>query len=143
MTSFPAATRKDHLTFCHTEGWEEVRRATGKKVNHHLTFELALEDGRILRTRISHPPGKDTYGKSLWTRILREQLDVTEPIFWACVKDGARPERSAPHPAKHAIPADLFHLLTAKAGYPQTQVCEMTKDEAIAAAGAYWQRGGD
>lgn len=73
-----------------------VSRGAGRrgKSNDHVRYELALGDGRILRTKISHPIGKrDTYGIDLWKRILRDQLCVTEEQFWACVNGGIRPER--------------------------------------------------
>ena len=56
----PAPTRADHRRFCAVEGWRVVRDATGRKARHHVTLELELEDGRTLRTRISHPVGADT-----------------------------------------------------------------------------------
>jgi hypothetical protein len=65
----------------HREGWglgpaslPEHRTGT-----HHVTYELDLPDGRILRTRISHPPGRTTYGpSSLWAHVPRDQLQVSE-----------------------------------------------------------------
>lgn len=73
-----------------------MRDATGRKARHHVTYELELTDGRMLRTRISHPVGPDTYGTSLWGHILRDQLDVTADEFWLCVDEKVLPERSAP-----------------------------------------------
>jgi hypothetical protein len=34
------------------------------------------------------PVGRYGYGSSLWNHILRDQLQVTEAGFWACVRDG-------------------------------------------------------
>lgn len=141
--SWPAATRRAHRRFCLNEGWQEVRNATGGRVAHHSTFELQLDDGRILRTRISHPPGKQTYGAKTWGHILRDQLDVDEAAFWACVNDKIVPQRGAPPPPRQGIPVDLYRLLTGKAGLPETTVRDMCKEEAIAAAQEYWTRGGD
>ena len=141
--SFPAASRKDHLTFCRHESWQEVRNATAGRVSHHITFELPLDDGRILRTRISHPPGKQTYGAGLWKRILRDQLDVDETAFWACVNDKIVPQRGAPPPPRQGIPVELYRLLTGKAGLSETTVRAMSRAEAIAAAQAFWAQGGD
>lgn len=140
--NWPVATRQDHLQFCRIEQWREVRNATGGKVGAHITFVLPLDDGRILRTRISHPPTKSkTYGKSIWAHILRDQLDVTEEQFWDCVKSKILPPRSVPPPPRQGIPADLYRLLTVQAGLPESDVRAMTKAEAVAAATAYWQRG--
>lgn len=138
--SWPAATRSDHLRFCRTETWREVRNATDGLVGHHLTYELPLDDGRILRTRISRPPGKQTYGAGLWKRILRDQLDVDDAAFWACVKDTTLPQRGAPPPPRQGIPVDLYRLLTGAAGLPETIVRDMSIDEAVAAAQKFWTR---
>lgn len=139
--SWPAGNRADHKKFCITEKWTEVHRATGTRGSHHLTYELTLADDRILRTRISHPPGKQTYGISVWRHILRDQLDVTDAEFWECVKNDNPPPRCAPPPQREGIPVDLYRLLTGKAGLPETQVRAMTRDQAITVAQAYWRGG--
>lgn len=139
--SWPAASRRDHLTFCRHENWQEVRNATGGRVAHHVTFELQVADGRVLRTRISHHPGKQTYGPGLWKRILRDQLDVDDAAFWACVNDKIAPPRGAPPTPREGIPVDLYRLLTGRAGLSETSVRAMSTQEAIAAAAEYWSRG--
>ena len=93
--SYPAPTFADHAAFCKAEGWSEVRSATGGRVRHHATYELALPDGRVLRTRMSRPPDGRTYGPALWAHILRDQLEVDEGTFWRCVQDGVLPSRTA------------------------------------------------
>lgn len=89
-----------------------MRNAIGAPVRHHQTFELALPDGRVLRTHISRPPdSKQTYGRHLWSHILKDQLDVTMDAFWACVRDGAIPERGVPPLPAETIPADVLTIL--------------------------------
>lgn len=92
---FPTATYKDHEQFCKNEEWTNVSKAKRSgKSNDHTRFELRLPDGRILRTKISHPINKrKTYGADLWSRILRDQLQVKEDEFWACVNDDIKPTR--------------------------------------------------
>ncbi len=131
MSRFPAASRNDHQRFCELEGWRKVRNAKGRSGTHHITYELALPDGAILRTRISHPPDRSTYGKAMWSHILRDQLQVTEEEFWACVRDGARPSRGQPEQPKHAVPAALVHQLVVTFRVPETEVATMTKQEAV------------
>jgi len=134
-------SRRDHDKFCRTEGWTPARNARGKKASHHVTYELPLPDGRVLRTRISHPVNAATYGVSLWAHILREQLDVTEAEFWACVKDGSIPSRgSAPAPPEDALPAGLVWQLIYSAGVPEADVARMTRDEAIARMNEFWAK---
>ncbi|WP_084957207.1 cytotoxic translational repressor of toxin-antitoxin stability system [Thermoactinospora rubra] len=136
--SWPAATREDHERFCKTEGWVRVRDARGRTGTHHVTYELRLPDGRILRTRISHPPDRTTYGPRLWSHILRDQLDVTEEQFWRCVKEGVTPPRGVPPIPPDALPADLVHLLITRVGLREEEIAKMTKEEAVARLQRYW-----
>jgi hypothetical protein len=82
------------MTSCET-GWLDLA-ARGRTGTHYVTYELGLPDGRILRTRISHPVDRNAYGSSLWSHILRDQLGVSEEEFWACVRDGIKPDRGVP-----------------------------------------------
>lgn len=139
----PAASKADHERFCRTEGWELVRNARGGGVGHHLTFELALADGRVLRTRISRPVrASDTYGRSLFRHILTDQLDVTAEAFWACVEDKVLPPRpgALATPPARALPASLVHQLITVAGIPEERVAQMNKEEAVATMTAFWSR---
>jgi hypothetical protein len=137
--SWPQPARADHDTFCRTEGWTRVRDARGKTGTHHVTYELALPDGRILRTRVSRPVDRTDYGPSIWRHILRDQLDVTEAEFWACVRDGAKPDRGgAPAASERSIPADVVHQLIHKVGLPEREVAAMTREQAIARLQEFW-----
>jgi hypothetical protein len=109
-------------------------------VRHHVTYELHLHDGRILRTRISHPPDRTTYGKSLWSHVLRDQLDVTEAELWACVHDKVKPDRGKPTVPAEALPADLVHLLITRLDLSEAEVATMTRAEAIARMQEHWSR---
>ncbi|WP_116198986.1 cytotoxic translational repressor of toxin-antitoxin stability system [Amycolatopsis circi] len=138
MTSWPQPTRDDHETFCKVEEWRRVRDARGRTGTHHVTYELDLVDGRILRTRISHPVDRSGYGPGLWKHILRDQLDVGEPDFWACVQDGVKPARGTREPPVGALPADLVYLLLSRVGLDEAEVAGMSKDEAVARVQRYW-----
>ena len=68
--SWPQSTRQDHEKFCGAEGWGLVRDARGRTGTHHVTYELGLPDGRVLRTRISHPVDRlIMFGRKLSTPI--------------------------------------------------------------------------
>jgi len=139
--TWPAPTREAHEAFCTTEGWQQVRNSRGQAVTHHVTYELQLHDGRILRTRISHPVNRETYGPRMWSHILRDQLDVDQATFWACVQDGRKPDRGIPEPPTEALPADLVHLLLTQVHLNETDVAGMSKEEAIARMQQYWTTG--
>jgi len=125
------ASRREHKQFCDIEGWDTV-----------LTYELALDDGRILRTRISRPANNDTYGPSLWTAILRDQLDATEDAFWDCVERRVLPPRpgSADSPAPAGLPASLVHQLKAALGLNDADIAVLSKDEAVARMTTFWSQ---
>ncbi|MDY7100716.1 MAG: cytotoxic translational repressor of toxin-antitoxin stability system [Actinomycetota bacterium] len=132
-------TRKDHQRFCEVEGWALVRNARGGTGSHHLTYELALPDGRILRTRVSHPPNKRDISRRLFAHILRDQLDVAEDEFWACIDDGRPPSRGRPAPPeREPLPPEIVSLLVTKVGMTEARVRELTKVEAIGILQKYW-----
>lgn len=128
---FPPATRKDHEKFCDTEGWTRRKSARGKKGTHHDNYELALPNGEILWTRISHPVNRIDYGPGMWADILRDQLRVNEVTFTECVKNGVKPDRGGATESRgEAIPLGVVHVLTSF-GVPEAEVMGMTKAEAI------------
>ena len=135
---WPAPNRADHQRFCEHEGWRAVRDARGRNGAHHITFELDLPDGRTLRTRVSHPPDRTTYGPALWAHILRDQLDVSEQEFWASVKDGEQPDRGAPAVPAPALPAEIVHLLLTRVGLTEAEIGVMSKDDAVRRLAEFW-----
>jgi hypothetical protein len=135
--SWPQPDRAVHKQFVETEGWTEVDST------HHDTYELELPNGDVLRTRISRPPSKKhTYGRSMWTHILRDQLDVTAAEFWACVSEGQVPDRGEDDaaPAK-AIPVEVAQLLVHRVGLTAGQVKSLSRAEAIDRLNQYWATG--
>ncbi len=141
MNQWPTATRADHQKFCETENWMRIKDAQGRTGTHHLTYELPLPDGRVLRTRISHPPDRTDYGKRLWSHILKDQLDVIEAEFWACVHDGATPDRGSPVKTEESVPAQLVHILLNDIRLPEAEVAKMSKQDAIDRVNLYWTEG--
>jgi len=139
--TWPQPTRSDHDKFCDIEGWTAVRDARGRSGTHHVTHELHLPDGRVLRTRISHPVDRSTYGSSLWSHILRDQLGVSEAEFWSCLRDGVKPNRGVPERPAEALPADLVHLLITRIGLAESEVGTMSKGEAVERLNRFWTEG--
>ena len=141
MSKHPAPTREHHDDFCLTEKWTPVRGATGKPVEHHKTFELPLHDGRILRTRISKPVDRSTYGASIWASILRSQLVVDGLAFWACVQGGVLPDRGRPAPvAKDTLPLFLVDQLVHLVGLAPHAAVALSRREAAETIATYWSQ---
>jgi hypothetical protein len=138
VTGFPEPTRKDHEQFCLNEGWTQVRNARGKS-GHHVTFELTLPDGQVLRTRISHPPNRQTYGPGIWAHILRDQLHVGEDEFWACVREKKVPPRGRSEPTMPSIPAGVVAQLLSH-GVEESAVRRMSRAEAIERLNLIWSQ---
>lgn len=129
---YPIATRKDHERFCLAEGWTERKTARGKTGTHHLNYEFALPDGRILITRVSHPADRTGYGPSIWAHILRDQLDVTPAEFWDCVNNKSKPDRAGTLAAPaESIPVGVVTTLVEQFHVPEAEVRAMTKAQAI------------
>jgi hypothetical protein len=139
--TWPQPTRQMHEKFCEIEGWDRVRDARGRTGTHHITCELRLRDARILRTRISHPVDRTTYGPGIWTHILRDQLEVKAAEFWQCVQDGVKPARGAPETPADSLPLELVHLLIHRVGLTEAEVAAMTRDEAVARLSRFWAEG--
>lgn len=137
-----AASRREHQRFCEIEGWTEVRNARGKPTQHHITYELSLPDGRVLRTRISRPANTETYGAGLWSHVLDDQLDVSEDEFWDCVDDGNAPDRgtAADEVPQNALPASLAYQLVHTLGLSDAEVAAMTLDEAVVRMQEHWSQ---
>lgn len=121
MSKYPAASREHHLGFCEAEGWEAAATARGGGVRHHQTFVLRLP-GKVLRTRISHPVDRTTYAPSMFSHILRDQLEVTRDEFWDCVSHGIVPRRGRPvaPPSTPGLPLKLALELERLGQGPET-----------------------
>lgn len=136
-----AGTRADHEAFCRADGWAPKRNARGRAgAGDHVRYRLHLADGRVLNTKISRPVDRTVYGEDLWQVILREQLQVTEGQFWACVRDGTRPDRgiiTEPGPSAETIPANVVHVLKAN-GLTDAEITALGRADAIKRAQELW-----
>jgi hypothetical protein len=50
-------------------------------------------------------------------------------------------EVGAPEPQQESLPADLVHLLILRAGLPEDQVAEMSREDAVARIQQFWSEG--
>jgi hypothetical protein len=138
-------SRRDHQRFCEIEGWAEVRNARGQPTQHHITYELVLGDGRILRTRISRPANTNVYGKGMWSHILEDQLHVTVEEFWECV-DRKRAPRRLPvwnQPSVTVLPASLAYQLVHTLQMTNDEIAALTLDDAVRLMNEHWAQSPD
>lgn len=137
----PAATREHHDEFCNRENWTLVRGAKGRPVAHRRTYELSLWDARILRTRISRPINATTYSKSMWSHILRNQLEVTSEEFWECVQSGVLPDRGGPQRIvdKQKLPLHLYRQLR-ELGVQDEHIATLTPAQAAQSIAEIFER---
>lgn len=70
-----------------------------------------------------------------------DQLQVSEEEFWACVKNGVKPDRGVPHPPSEALPAEVVHLLITRVRVGEDEVRAMSREEAIARLQRFWAEG--
>ena len=66
-------TWKELRRYCERDGWELY------KETDHYFYRKVLDDGRILRTKVSRGPGE--IRGNLWREILRRQLETTQEHF--------------------------------------------------------------
>lgn len=65
---------RDLKRFCERDGWTQIKKAAD-----HFYYAKQLDDGTILRTKISH--GTAEIHHHLWQQILKKQLKVTQDYF--------------------------------------------------------------
>lgn len=128
-----------HRKFVETEGWEKKGKARSPgKTGDHFRYTLTLMTGDVLYTRVSHGAGQLDDPK-LIAAVLREELQVTEKQFWACVNQGVVPSRPMPREVEtrgDALDAKLTRNLVRRVGLSLEQIEKLTKEEAV----ERWQR---
>lgn len=135
-----AGSRRDHQRFCEIERWQEVQNSRGKPTQHHITYELLLGDGSILRTRISRPANSEAYGKGMWSHILDDQLHVIEAEFWECVDNKNPPQRTSHTERSDSIllPAQLAYQLVHSLKLTNEQIASLTLEGAMKLLTEHW-----
>lgn len=130
MRSLP---HRAHRKFVETEGWSKKTKANSKKTGDHHRYELTLATGEVLSTRISHGAGS-IEDPNVVASVFREQLQVSEADFWACVDDGVLPPRPQPATDERpgpAIDAKLMRNLVRKVGMSAAELEGITPEQAV------------
>jgi hypothetical protein len=126
----PVPDKKDLRRFCELDGWEQTEASRPD----HDRYRKTLENGDILRTRVSHGRGPACDDPALWNRIWRHQLALaSEAEFWEVLRTRRPADRGAPPaaPQQPGMPAWLFEFLVNVIGLPENDVLNMTEDEAM------------
>ncbi len=127
----PQPRHSDLRRFCEIDSWEETTK--GRRNPDHTRYRKVLDDGRVLRTKVSHGRGS-IEDPALWSLIWREQLGLgSEEEFWEALRTKKPVERESPTPAPPSGPSKpgwLLNSLIFVAGLPEKEVERLTVEEA-------------
>jgi hypothetical protein len=134
-----APTWADIEAFLGADGWHRVANRGGGR-QRHVFYEKVLDDGRVLRTHVSHSGGK-TLSPGRFGTILRHQLEVSKDEFWECVRTGKPVDRPVPvdeGPVEHegwvvAVLVNELHM-------GPDEIEALTPEEAERIVTEYWSR---
>ena len=99
-----APTWADVQAFLGADGWRQVPGRGGSR-QRHIFYEKVLDDGRVLKTHVSHS-GQTEITPGRFSSILRTQLEVSKDEFWECVRTGQPVDRPVPveeGPVEHEV----------------------------------------
>jgi hypothetical protein len=129
----PQPRLADLRRFCEIDGWEETTK--GRDNPDHTRYRKILDDGRVLRTKVSHGRGSIA-DRALWHRIWRDQLAIAEEQqFWEALRTGQpvdRAPRQPPPPSGPSKPGWLLNNLIFIAGLAEQEVESLSVEEAQA-----------
>jgi len=123
----PAPTKDELKRFCEIDGWEEL------KTTDHWRYKKTLDNGDILRTRVSLGRGPACDDPALWHRIWRHQLALeSEDEFWETLRTRNPPARGAPKPPPRepSMPTWLADYLLYRMGRSEEEVFGLSEEEA-------------
>jgi hypothetical protein len=127
-------TFAEHRKFCEVDGWQPTSGKPGRTTGKHFTYIKVLPSGDVLWTNVSRGRGR-YHDRDLWSAIRSRQLRVSEHEFWGAVEHATPPSRGAtPHAASSdRIPYNVARTLLGEAGYSQSELQAMSRDQAIEA----------
>jgi len=124
--------KRELKRFCEIDGWEE----TNPENPDHHRYKKTLDDGTILRTKVSHGRGPVCDDNGLWNHIRRDQMGLdSDDQFWEVLSSGKPAPRGEPEPepAGQGMDPWLVDYLMHRMGYSEKQIRELTPAEAMKA----------
>lgn len=137
----PIPDKQELRRFCEIDGWEQTNATSP---DHHR-YRKRLDDGTVLRTRVSLGRGPACDDPALWNRIWSVQLKLnSQEQFWKVLQTGepavrGEPPEPVPEPQMDAW---LFEALVQTFGVDEADVRGMNADEALARYLAFCEGGG-
>jgi hypothetical protein len=128
----PVSDKSDLRDFLRIDDWEETKRT-----DHHR-YHKELDNGEILRTKVSFGRGPAFNDPGLWQRVWNDQLGLrSEDEFWETLRTREPPDRAAATtpaaaPAGPTKPTWLYEFLVAVARMDPDEVLALTEEEAMA-----------
>jgi hypothetical protein len=126
----PIPAKGDLRRFCEIDGWQETNAVSPD----HDRYRKKLDNGDILRTKVSRGRGPVCDDPALWHRIWREQLGLeSEDVFWEVLRSRKPARRGQPEsgPEGEALDTWLFEFLVNVVGMSETDVLELSADDAM------------
>jgi hypothetical protein len=127
----PIPDKNDVKRFCELDGWEQTE---AESPDHHR-YRKRLDDGTVLRTKVSFGRGPICRVPALWMKVWRHQLGLeSEDEFWRVLKTRQPVLRGAPAeaPPKPLMPTWLFDALLYTFHLDESEVRSLNEDEALA-----------
>jgi len=127
----PIPDKKDLRRFCALDGWE----TTNATSPDHDRYRKRLDDGTVLRTKVSRGRGPIVRNPTLWTHTWRHQLGLSsEDEFWEVLNSGkpaprGQPAAERPEPQMETW---LFEALVLTFGVDEDTVRAMDENDALA-----------
>lgn len=127
----PIPEKKDLRRFCQLDEWEKTNATSPD----HDRYRKYLDDGTILRTKVSRGRGPIVRNPTLWAHIWRHQLGLnSEDEFWDALHNGKPVQRDQliAESREPQMETWLFDALVRTFGIAEGKVLAMNEDEALA-----------
>jgi len=126
----PIPEKRELRRFCELDGWEETEATSPD----HYRYRKRLDNGDVLRTKVSRGRGPVCDDVALWSRIWRYQLGLdSEDEFWEVLQTRKPAQRGRPEdePGGEALDAWLFEFLVNVLGMSEDEVLALSAEAAM------------